>query len=189
MRSRSACTATAPARSRWRPGPNGCCSRRASPSRRSRRAGSDMTVLATPGQLAASRAARQAYRDGLAEPTSGGAAGLTQANLIAVPADWAFETLLYAQRNPKACPVLEVIEQGHVESALAPGSDIRTDIGRYRIWRDGELVEEVADATDAWAEHPDLVAFLIGCSFTFEAGLADAGIPIRHQQLGRNVPM
>ncbi|HTN55434.1 MAG TPA: putative hydro-lyase [Microbacterium sp.] len=148
-----------------------------------------MTVLATPGQLAASRAARQAYRDGLAEPTSGVAAGLTQANLIAVPADWAFETLLYAQRNPKACPVLEVIEQGHVESALAPGSDIRTDIGRYRIWRDGELVEEVADATDAWAEHPDLVAFLIGCSFTFEAGLADAGIPIRHQQLGRNVPM
>lgn len=148
-----------------------------------------MSVLATPDQLADARAARLAYREGLAEPTSGVATGLTQANLIAVPADWAFETLLYAQRNPKPCPVLEVIEQGRVESALAPGSDIRTDIGQYRIWRDGKLAEEVTDATDAWDEHPDLVAFLIGCSFTFEAGLVEAGIPIRHQELGRNVPM
>ncbi|WP_417554891.1 putative hydro-lyase [Microbacterium sp.] len=148
-----------------------------------------MSVLATADQLAAARAARRAYREGLAEPTSGVAAGLTQANLIAVPADWAFETLLFAQRNPKPCPVLEVIEQGQVESALAPGSDIRTDIGQYRIWRDGILTEEVTDATAAWDEHPDLVAFLIGCSFTFETGLVEAGIPIRHQELGRNVPM
>jgi uncharacterized protein YcsI (UPF0317 family) len=148
-----------------------------------------MSVLATPDQLADARAARLAYREGLAEPTSGVATGLTQANLIAVPADWAFETLLFAQRNPKPCPVLEVIEQGQVESALAPGSDIRADIGQYRIWRDGILTEEVTDATAAWDEHPDLVAFLIGCSFTFETGLVEAGIPIRHQELGRNVPM
>jgi uncharacterized protein YcsI (UPF0317 family) len=148
-----------------------------------------MTVLATHDQLADARAARAAYRAGHAEPTSGIAAGLTQANLIAVPADWAFETLLFAQRNAKPCPVLEVIESGQVESRLAPGSDIRTDIGRYRIWRDGELTEEVTDAGSAWAEHPDLVSFLIGCSFTFETGLVQAGIPIRHQELGRNVPM
>ncbi|GAA1536712.1 uncharacterized protein YcsI (UPF0317 family) [Microbacterium ginsengiterrae] len=148
-----------------------------------------MTVLASADQLVAARTARSRYRSGSAEPTSGVAAGLTQANLIAVPADWAFETLLYTQRNPKPCPVLEVIEAGAVESALAPGSDIRTDIGRYRIWRDGELTEEVPDATAAWDEHPDLVAFLIGCSFTFETGLAQAGIPIRHQEIGRNVPM
>lgn len=148
-----------------------------------------MAVRATEDQLTSARAARAAYRSGHAEPTSGVAPGLTQANLIAVPADWAFETLLYAQRNPQACPVLEVIEQGQRESALAPGSDIRTDIGRYRIWRDGELIEEVPDARAAWKEHPDLVAFLIGCSFTFETGLVDAGIPIRHQELGRNVPM
>lgn len=148
-----------------------------------------MSVLATAQQLADARAARAAHRAGSAAPTSGVAPGLTQANLIAVPADWAFETLLYAQRNPKPCPVLEVIEEGQVESALAPGSDIRTDIGRYHIWRDGELAEEVADARAAWDEHPDLVAFLIGCSFTFETGLVQAGIPIRHQELGRNVPM
>ncbi len=148
-----------------------------------------MAMLATADQLAAARAARVAYRGGRSEPTSGVAPGLTQANLIAVPADWAFETLLYSQRYPKACTVLEVIEQGHTESVLAPRSDIRTDIGRYRIWRDGELASEVSDATEAWEEHPDLVAFLIGCSFTFETGLVDAGIPIRHQELGRNVSM
>src|SRR5690606_36744943 len=111
-----------------------------------------MTVVATPAQLAFSRAARQAYRDGLAEPTSGVAAGLTQANLIAVPADWAFETLLYAQRNPKPCPVLGVIEQGQGDSAPAPGSDIHTGIGGSRSWGDGELVAEVAGATEAWAQ-------------------------------------
>ena len=71
-----------------------------------------MAVLPTPAQLADARAARAAHRAGHSVPTSGVAPGLTQANLIAVPADWAFETLLYAQRNPKPCPVLEVIEQG-----------------------------------------------------------------------------
>lgn len=148
-----------------------------------------MSVEATPQQLAEARAARASYRQGRTGPTSGVAHGLTQANLISVPADWAFETLLYAQRNPQPCPVLEVIEAGRFESTLAPGSDIRTDIPQYRVWRDGELVDEPTDVSAAWEEHPDLVSFLIGCSFTFEAGLIDAGIEIRHQTLGRNVPM
>jgi len=148
-----------------------------------------MRYHASPSQLAAARDARASYRAGHAVPTTGVAHGLAQANLIAVPADWAFETLLYTQRNPKPCPVLEVLESGQVESTLAPGSDIRTDIGRYRIWRDGVLADEPTDATAAWEEHPDLVSFLIGCSFTFEAGLVDAGIEMRHQTLGRNVSM
>ncbi|MEV7527403.1 putative hydro-lyase [Agrococcus sediminis] len=148
-----------------------------------------MSARASEAQLAEARAARAAYRGGAVTPTSGVAHGLVQANLIAVPADWAFETLLFAQRNPKPCPVLEVLEAGRTESSLAPGSDLRTDLPAYRIWRDGELAEGTTDASAAWEEHPDLVSFLIGCSFTFEAGLADAGIPIRHQELGRNVPM
>ena len=148
-----------------------------------------MSVTATPAQLAAVREARASYRSGVSVPTSGVAHGLAQANLIAVPQDWAYETLLFAQRNPKPCPILDVLEVGQVESTLAPGSDIRTDIGKYRIWRDGELVDEPSDASAAWQEHPDLVSFLIGCSFTFEAGLVDAGITMRHQELGRNVSM
>lgn len=137
----------------------------------------------------AGAAARESIRAGATDPTSGLAPGLVQANLIAVPADWAFDMLLFAQRNPKPCPVLDVLEPGQVESALAPGSDLRTDIPGYRVWDNGELVDEVDDASAAWAKHPDLVSFLIGCSFTFESGLLEAGIPIRHQDAGRNVPM
>ncbi len=145
--------------------------------------------VATAAQPAQAREARAAYRAGAVAPTSGVAHGLVQANLVAVPADWAFETLLLAQRNPKPMPVLDVLEEGRVESRLAPGSDVRTDIPAYRIWRDGELSAETTDASVAWDEHPDLVAFLIGCSFTFEAGLVDAGIPVRHREHDRNVPM
>ncbi|UVI37931.1 putative hydro-lyase [Brevibacterium spongiae] len=133
--------------------------------------------------------ARARIRSGFDGPTSGMAPGLVQANLISVPADWAFDVLLFTQRNPKPCPVIDVLEPGQVESALAPYSDIRTDIPGYRIWNNGELTGEVTDATQAWAEHPDLVSFLIGCSFTFENGLTEAGISIRHQDAGRNVPM
>lgn len=146
-------------------------------------------LYATGAMLDSARAARSRARAGDPSPTSGVAAGVVQANLIAVPADWAFDVLLFGQRNPKPCPIIDVVEAGGVESALAPGSDLRTDLPRYRIWRDGELVDEPTDVRDAWAEHPDLVAVLIGCSFTFEAGLAEADIPIRHQDLGRNVPM
>ncbi|WP_375295007.1 putative hydro-lyase [Brevibacterium sp.] len=131
--------------------------------------------------------ARERIRAGFTGPTSGMAPGVVQANLIAVPADWAYDMLLFAQRNPKPCPVLDVIEAGDWESALAEGSDIRTDIPAYRVWENGRLVEEVTDATSVWRE--DLVSFLIGCSFTFESGLSRAGIPIRHQEAGRNVPM
>lgn len=146
-------------------------------------------MQANEQQLLEARAARAAYRAGEVRPTSGVAHGLVQANLISVPADWAYDVLLYSQRNPKPCPVLEVLDAGATESKLAPGSDLRVDIPRYRVWRDGELAEEVTDASDAWREHPDLVSFLIGCSFTFEAGLVDAGIPVRHADIGRNVPM
>lgn len=134
-------------------------------------------------------AARLRYRSGVKEPTSGVAPGFTQANMIVLPRDWAFDFLLYAQRNPKACPVLDVGDPGGHATLLAPDADLRTDLPLYRIWRDGKLAEETPDATAAWAEHPDLVSFLIGCSFTFETPMVDAGIEIRHMADGTNVPM
>ena len=138
---------------------------------------------------AASREARAAYRGGLVEPTSGVAPGFTQANMIVLPRDWAFDFLLYAQRNPKPCPVLDVSDPGSPTTHLAPGADLRTDLPLYRIWRDGTLVEETPDAREAWSERDDLVAFLIGCSFTFETPMVEAGIEIRHMTDGSNVPM
>ncbi|MFC3527651.1 putative hydro-lyase [Paracoccus mangrovi] len=137
----------------------------------------------------AARAARLACRQGPARPTSGMAPGFTQCNMISLPRDWAWDFLLYAQRNPKPCPVLDVTDPGSHRTAMAPDADLRTDIPLYRIWRDGVLAKEVSDATAAWAEHPDLVTFLIGCSFTFETPLQQAGIEVRHIAQDRNVPM
>ena len=139
--------------------------------------------------IAAAQEARKTYRGGLVTPTAGIAPGMTQANLIALPREWAYDFLLYAQRNPKACPVLDVSDAGSPHTVLAEGADLRTDLPLYRIWRDGKLAEEVSDATAAWAEHADMVTFLIGCSFTFETGLQEAGIEVRHIADGCNVPM
>ncbi len=135
----------------------------------------------SPGQ------ARAEFRAGRVTPTAGWAPGYTQTNLVAVPADWAFEFLLFAQRNPKPCPVLDVSEAGAFTTALAPDADLRTDLPRYRVWRDGALVAEPTEVAEHW--RPDLVTFHIGCSFTFESLLAEHGIPLRHVEQGRNVPM
>lgn len=132
---------------------------------------------------------RRACREGAwSGPTAGLAPGHAQANLVILPKDWAFEFLLFCQRNPKPCPLLEVTEPGQWTPTLtAPQADLRSDLPKYRVWRNGDLVEEPADIHAYWRD--DLVSFLIGCSFTFEAGLISAGLPVRHVELNRNVPM
>lgn len=133
------------------------------------------------------RKARKKFRHENVTTTAGYAAGFAQANLIAIPSKYAFDFLLFAQRNPKPCPILGVLEAGQTDSELLPGGDIRTDIPEYRVYRDGELVEETTDVTQYWGD--DMVGFLIGCSFTFESALIDNGIPVAHIEQGRNVPM
>lgn len=140
----------------------------------------DISAL-TPAQ------ARARFRAGLVTPTSGYSAGYAQANLLAVPQEYAFEFLLFAQRNPKPCPVLGVLEAGQLSSDLLPGGDIRTDVPLYRVYRGGALAAEVDDVREHWRD--DLVAFLIGCSFTFESALLDNGVPVAHLEQGVNVPM
>lgn len=132
-------------------------------------------------------AARGRYRDGLVTPTTGWAGGFTQANMVALPREWAFDMLLFGQRNPQPVPLLDVTEPGSTGSFLAPGADLRTDLPLYRVWRDGELADEPTDVTDLWSG--DLVTFLIGCSFSFETALLAAGVPMRHIEQGRNVSM
>ncbi|MDC5697068.1 putative hydro-lyase [Intrasporangium calvum] len=149
-------------------------------------------VPSDPASLAP-EAARRLFAEGLTVPTSGWCAGYAQANIIAVPRGLAFETLLFAQRNPKPCPILDVLDAGEVRGGVLggadPGShaDIRTDVPLYRVYERGELVAEVADARGHWRD--DLVTFLVGCSFTFEHPLLEAGVPVRHLTAGRNVPM
>lgn len=122
------------------------------------------------------------------KPTSGMAAGYTQANLAILKKELAFEFLLFCQRNPKPCPVLDVTEVGSpVPQLIAPDADIRTDIPAYRVYKHGELVDEVPDILSYWED--DMVAFLLGCSFTFEQAMLKNNIPVRHIEEDCNVPM
>jgi uncharacterized protein YcsI (UPF0317 family) len=121
-------------------------------------------------------------------PTPGVALGHVQANLVIVPRELAFDFLLFCQRNPKPCPLLDVTEPGSPEPKyVAPGSDLRTDLPCYRVWEYGALTAEPTDITPWWRD--DLVGFVIGCSFTFEYALLQAGLPLRHIETGGNVPM
>lgn len=140
----------------------------------------------SPESLLSPAEARELFRGGRRVPTSGYSHGYAQANLLCLPRDLAFDFLLFAQRNPKSCPVLDVTEPGEVSASVFDG-DLRTDLPAYRVYRDGKYVEERAEVTDLWRE--DLVSFLIGCSFTFETPLLEAGVPVRHMEAGTNVAM
>jgi uncharacterized protein YcsI (UPF0317 family) len=131
--------------------------------------------------------ARAQFRAGTDVPSSGWAPGFTQANLVVLPREWAYDMLLFGQRNPQPVPLLDVTDAGSARTALAADADLRTDLPRYRVWRDGELVDEPTDVIDLWTD--DLVAFLIGCSFSFETALLEAGVPVRNIEQGRNVSM
>lgn len=121
--------------------------------------------------------------------TSGMAPGRVQANLVILPAKQAFDFLLFCQRNPKPCPLLEVVEPGSFAEPIrmAPGADLRTDLSKYRVYEHGELVEEPTDINMFWQD--DMVSFLLGCSFTFESALVNAGISIPHYESGKNTAM
>ena len=121
-------------------------------------------------------------------PTAGLCPGYAQANLVVLPQALAYDFLLFAQRNPRACPLLEVSDTGsRLLTDIAPGADIATDLPKYRVYEHGAMVCERTDVSSLWRD--DLVSFLIGCSFSFEADLLEAGIPVRHIEEGRNVPM
>lgn len=143
----------------------------------------EQMLAATPAE------ARQLIRTGaFAAPTSGLCPGYAQANLIILPREQAYDFLLFAQRNPKPCPILEVTEVGErLTHICAKDCDVATDFPRYRIYKNGEMVDEVTDVVDYWRD--DLVAFIIGCSFSFESELIEAGIEMRHNTQGRNVSM
>ncbi|ASS92712.1 MULTISPECIES: putative hydro-lyase [Bacillaceae] len=138
---------------------------------------------ATPAELRA-----MIRNNELIKPTAGMANGYAQANLAILKKEHAFDFLLFCQRNPKSCPLLDVTEIGSpIPKFAAQSGDIRTDIPKYRIYKYGELMEEVTDISDYWED--DMVGFLIGCSFTFEHALLNNDISIRHIEENSNVPM
>ena len=133
--------------------------------------------------------ARSAIRSGhWTGHTSGLAEGHVQGNVVILPELLANDFLRYCQRNPKPCPLLAVSEPGEaLLSSLGADIDIRTDVPCYRVWRDGVLVDQPTDIRNLWRS--DLVTFVIGCSFSFEEALLEAGVPLRHITQKRNVAM
>lgn len=120
--------------------------------------------------------------------TAGLAAGKLQCNLAILPEKYALDFLRFCQRNPKPCPVVGVGDTGNPKlPTLGRDIDIRSDVSKYRIFRDGAFADEVRDISSVWTD--DLVTVALGCSFTFENALLRASIPVRHIETGRNVPM
>ena len=120
--------------------------------------------------------------------TAGHCPGYQQANLVILPAELASDFASFCTRNPKPCPLIEITPPGDPEPRLsAPGADLRTDVPGYRVYRSGELVETPPSLEAHW--RGDLVGFLLGCSFTFEHALAEAGVELRHVAAGTTVPM
>eukprot|EP00956_Cyclotella_meneghiniana_P006647 scaffold8818_cov73-Cyclotella_meneghiniana.AAC.15 len=120
-------------------------------------------------------------------PTNGVCPGYMQANLIVLEEKYAFDFLLFCQKNKQACPLIEVLDVGSVEASCGVGSDLRVDVPKYCIYKNGKLSQEVNDATPFWPQNA--VAFLIGCSFSYDGALLAAQIPLRSVEQNKNVPM
>jgi len=135
------------------------------------------------------RDARLAARGGeLKGQTAGVAPGFVQGNLAILPGDLAGDFLRFCQLNPKPCPLLAASAPGDVRlPTLGEDLDIRTDLPRYRVFVRGEVVDEPSDIRAHWRD--DLVAFVLGCSFSFEEALLAEGLPIRHIEHKVRVPM
>lgn len=142
----------------------------------------------SPSHLTPAQARAAMARGEISGHTSALCPGHAQANLVILPADWAEEFGLFCERNPKPCPLLERLKPGDpFTSFLAAKADVRDTLPRYRVWEHGVLREEPTDIHGLW--RGDLVSFFLGCSFSFDLALRQAGVPVRHLEQGRNVPM
>jgi uncharacterized protein YcsI (UPF0317 family) len=130
---------------------------------------------------------RASLRQGLwPRSTAGLAPGFVQCNLVVLPAVHADEFEEFCARNPGPCPLVERLPAGSYAPASAAASDLRTDLGVYKVWRDGDLVSEETDVLRLW--RADLVAFLLGCSFSMDSALQAGGVPLRHLEQQRHIP-
>jgi uncharacterized protein YcsI (UPF0317 family) len=134
------------------------------------------------------REARRIIRSGAYDGhTAGVAPEFVQGNLCILPKDMAMEFAAFCQRNPKPCPVIGMGSPGDPSLPDLGDIDIRTDVPRYRVFKDGKLVDEPADVRKYWTD--DLVTFVIGCSFSFEKAILEEGIRLQHVARNNTVPM
>ena len=133
-------------------------------------------------------AVRLACRSRALDRSTGGLApGYVQGNLAIFPKDLAAHFLRFCQQNPKPCPIIGVSEVGDPRiPTLGLDLDLRTDVPGYRVWKNGEIVDETANVSAWWRD--DLVSFVLGCSFSFEEALIADGLPTRYLAPGMTVP-
>lgn len=143
----------------------------------------DDLLQCTPTQL------RELMRNGRYQgQTAGLAPGQLQGNVAILPQAFAFDFFRFCHLNQKACPLIGVTEVGNpILEGLGHNIDIRTDVSRYNIYTDGKLSEQVSDISSYWSE--DFVAFVLGCSFSFEDALIQHGIPLKHILARQTVAM
>lgn len=131
---------------------------------------------------------RQAIRSDVFDgQTAGQAPHHLQGNLVILPKAYAQDFLLFCLNNPKPCPLVGLTAPGDINLPDLGDIDVRTDVPRYRIFKNGEFHQEVKDIKAVWSD--DMVTFVLGCSFSFEEALIDNGYPVRHIEQGSNVPM
>ncbi|MGH1441223.1 MAG: putative hydro-lyase [Cellvibrionaceae bacterium] len=152
---------------------------------------SEQTLTDTPSakHLSAVRDLRNQIRSGdYQSQTSGKGDGFVQANIVILPQEWAADFLKFCVKNPKSCPLIAVSEPGeYILDNLGKNIDIRTDVPKYYIFRDGRVAEELTSLQSVWRD--DLVTFALGCSFSFESALIEAGLVLAHVASKSNVPM
>lgn len=131
---------------------------------------------------------RLAFRDGLdVASTARLAPGHVQGNLVIMPSAYATDFEAFCRANPKPCPLLGISQRGNpVIASLGQDLDLRTDLARYRVWRDGSIAGEPQDVRDLWTD--DMVGFVLGCSYSFEQALGEAGVRMKHWERGENSP-
>jgi uncharacterized protein YcsI (UPF0317 family) len=158
-------------------------------TRRAEEAAMSRPAHKLPEPILDPREARRAIRaEHITEHTAGLAPQHVQGNLCILPLEYAAEFAAFCQRNPKPCPLIGMSAPGDPRIPdLGEDLDIRTDLPRYRVFRDGECVDEPTSLTQVWRD--DLVSFVLGCSFSFELPMVEAGIRLRHLDNGTNVAM
>ena len=120
--------------------------------------------------------------------TSSFSQGYVQGSLYILPEEYALDFATYCHRNPKACPLLAIGLVGDPYlPVLGQDLDVRTDVPRYRVMQDGEVIDEPTDIRNLWRD--DFVSFVVGCSFSFEHALTMSGVSLRECARGDNVVM
>ena len=110
--------------------------------------------------------------------THGVCSGYAVTDMVIIPKEYAYDYLVFCHRNPRALSIVDITEVGSPHPPrLAPDADLRTDLPRYIVYQDGQVIDEPTDIGKYWRD--DLVGLLLGCSGSFDWALKAANVQYR----------